>query len=85
MQRSNHRTISQTAKAPVGPEIIVRTNRKLPPSVIDGQGGLASWVTGFFFWFVQRPHLQNGLIAQILAHSHKKGCPLHLFDVSDTT
>lgn len=37
-----------------------------------------------FFWFVQRPHLQNRLITQILAHSHKEGCPLNLFNVSDT-
>lgn len=42
-------------------------------------------MTCLFFWFVQRPHLQNRLITQILAHSHEKGCPLHLFNVSDTT
>lgn len=61
------------------------TNRKLPPSVIDVHGGLTSWVAGFFFWFIQRPHFQNGLITQVLAHSHKKGCPLYLFNVPDTT
>lgn len=82
MQRSNHHEVSKTIK---GPEITARTHRKLPPSIVDSHGGLASRIAGLFFWFVQRPHLQNRLITQILTYSHKKGCPFHLFNVSNTS